>query len=55
MFPKPNGVIPPQPGSPVPYICQECGEHFTAKKSIFPKQVRCPKCGSIKCVSPVVH
>lgn len=53
MFPKTNNFVPPQPGTPIPYICQECGEHFTKKKELLPKPVKCPKCGSSKCISPV--
>lgn len=55
MFQKSSGVIPPQPGSPILYICQDCGEIFSVKKSILPKPVKCPKCGSRKCISPIVH
>jgi len=55
MFPKPNGVVPPKPGSPILYICQNCGENFSVKKPILPKPVKCPKCGSLKCNSPIVH
>ena len=51
--PKSNNFVPPHPGTPIPYICQECGEHFAKKKGLFPTLVKCPKCGSRKCISPV--
>ena len=54
MLPKYNSVVPPKNGTPVQYICQECGEHFTAKKKWFSRPVKCPKCGSIKCISPTL-
>ncbi len=54
MLPKSNNVVPPKPGTPVPYLCQNCGEHFTSKKSLVHKPIKCPKCGSIKCM-PAVH
>ena len=53
MFPKSNNVVPPGPDTPIPYICQDCGEHFVAKKKFFHKHIKCPKCGSIKCRCPV--
>jgi DNA-directed RNA polymerase subunit RPC12/RpoP len=53
MLSNTNNVIPPKPGTPIPYICQDCGEHFSKKKGLLPKLVKCPKCGSKKCVSPV--
>lgn len=54
MIPNPNGFVPPQPGTPIVYICQSCGERFSVKKTRLPKPVQCPKCGSAQCVSPVV-
>lgn len=48
-----SDVIPPRPGTPIFYICRDCGEHFSAKKKLLPLPVKCPKCGSIKCISPV--
>lgn len=48
-----NNLVPPKTGSHIPYICQKCGEHFEHKKSILPLPVKCPKCGSIKCISPL--
>ncbi len=57
MFPPTNNVVPPQPGTSIPYICTKCGEHFTAKKkgwfSFGSFAIKCPKCGSRKCFSPV--
>ena len=53
MFPKSNSVVPPQPGTLIPYICQECGENFSKKKGLFPTPVKCPKCDSKKCISLV--
>lgn len=50
-----NGVVPPPYGFPVLYICQDCGKSFSEKKSLFPKPVKCPECGSAKCIPPVVH
>ena len=55
MFPKSNAVIPPQPGTPILFICRNCGEKFTAKKKLFSLSIKCPKCGSTKCISPIVH
>lgn len=55
MFPKFNSVVPPRPGTPILYICRNCGEKFTAKKKLFSLPVKCPKCGSAKCVSPTVN
>lgn len=49
MLPKSSNVFPPKPGTPIPYICQDCKEHFTAKKTYVNKPVKCPKCGSIFC------
>lgn len=48
-----NNLVPPKPGTPIPYTCQNCGENFTQKKSLFPRPVKCPKCGSTKCISPL--
>lgn len=53
MLPKSNNVVPPKYGTPISYICQDCGERFTEKKPLIRKPVKCPKCGSIKCRSPV--
>lgn len=50
---KPNSFVPPQPGTPIPYVCMECGENFTKKKSYIRRTIKCPKCGSIKVFSPV--
>ena len=51
--PKSNNFVPPQPNTPIPYICRDCGEHFSKKKGLLPTPVKCPKCGSRKCISPV--
>ncbi len=51
MFPKNNNLVPPRIGTAVPYICLDCGERFSKKKRTFPKPVKCPKCGSWKCIS----
>ena len=48
-----TNFVPPRPGTPIPYICQDCGEHFSKKKGLFPTPIKCPKCGSRKCISPV--
>lgn len=55
MFSKSNSVVSPCPGSPILYVCHDCGEKFTAKKKLFSLPVKCPKCGSLKCNSPIVH
>lgn len=52
-FPPASNFVPPQPGASIPYVCQNCGEHFSKKKGIFSETVKCPKCGSSDCVSPV--
>lgn len=47
-MPKTGSVIPPRTGESVPYICQKCGNRFSAKLSVLsalPK--KCPECGSI--------
>ena len=50
---KQNFIVPPRPGSSILYICRNCGEKFTTKKKTFSLRVKCPKCGSIKCFSPL--
>ena len=53
MLAKSNNVVPPRSGTPIPYTCRDCGEHFVHKKGLFHKTVKCPKCGSIKCMCMV--
>lgn len=50
-----SGVVPPKEGTPILYSCMSCGENFAVKKSFFRKHIKCPKCGSSKCISPVVN
>ncbi|MGP1523317.1 MAG: hypothetical protein ACTTKC_08505 [Treponema sp.] len=50
-FPPSSGLVPPGPGAPVPYTCTVCGHNFTHKKPLIPLPVKCPKCGSGKCIS----
>lgn len=49
MLPKSNNVVPPKPGTPIPYTCRDCGEKFTVKKSFVHKPIKCPKCSSVNC------
>lgn len=48
-----NSLFPPQPCTFVPYVCKNCGEHFSKKKGILPLFVKCPKCKSSACISLV--
>ena len=46
-MPKTGSVIPPRTGESVPYICQKCGNRFSAKLSVLsalPK--KCPEWGA---------
>ena len=53
MVSKFNSVVPQQPGTPILFICCNCGENFTVKKRLSQNPVKCPKCGSIKCIPPI--
>lgn len=53
LFHLTNNLFPPQQGTSVPYVCKNCGEHFSKKKGLLPFIVRCPKCGSSDCISIV--
>ena len=36
---KNNTFVSPQSNTPIPYICQDCGEHFSKKKGLFPAYI----------------
>ena len=42
-----SGLVPPQPGQSMLYVCGSCGGRFTHKMPLlFDLGVKCPACGS---------